>query len=185
MDTPLIVGIDEAGRGPLAGRVVAAAVVLDPKRPIAGLADSKKLTERQREKLFDLICQNVFAYGVGYASVEEIDDVNILNATMLAMQRAYQQLMLGDPHKVLVDGNKCPDLPCPTEAIVKGDTKIAEISAASIVAKVTRDREMKAFDEKFPGYGFAKHKGYPTKAHREAIAELGPCDIHRMTFNFS
>ena len=177
----LVVGIDEAGRGPLAGPVVAAAVILHPERVIAGLGDSKKLSETKRERLFDEIIEHSHAYGIGRATAEEIDQINILQATFLAMQRAVQAMPIR-PHRALVDGNCCPDLGCPAESVIKGDQKIEAIMAASILAKVTRDREMRAYDEQYPGYGFAKHKGYGTKQHLEAIHSLGPVAIHRQSF---
>ena len=177
----LVAGVDEVGRGPLAGPVVAAAVILDPARPIAGLADSKKLTERRREALVELIEERALAWCLGRAEVEEIDRINILQASLLAMQRAVTGLQAAPDH-VLVDGNRCPVLSCTSEAIIKGDTKIAEISAASILAKVARDREMVEMDCRYPGYGLAGHKGYPTAAHMSALRELGPTVIHRRSF---
>ncbi len=176
-----IAGVDEVGRGPLVGDVVTAAVILDPERPIAGLADSKKLTEKRRLALYDMICANALAFCVARASVEEIDRLNILHATMLAMQRAVEGLAIKPDH-VLVDGNRCPVLTCSSEAVVKGDARVAEISAASILAKVTRDREMVELEARHPGYGFAKHKGYPTAAHLEALRRLGPLAEHRRSF---
>lgn len=177
----LIAGVDEVGRGPLAGAVVAAAVILDPGKPIEGLADSKKLSEKKRDLLFDIIQRDALAWAIGRAEVEEIDDINILHASMLAMQRAVEQLS-PQAEFALIDGNRCPALPCPSQAIVKGDLTEPCISAASILAKVTRDREMDVLDQQYPGYGFAKHKGYPTKVHMEALIRLGPTDIHRRTF---
>ncbi|WP_298634208.1 ribonuclease HII [uncultured Umboniibacter sp.] len=177
----LIAGVDEVGRGPLAGDVVTAAVILDPKRPIAGLADSKKLSEAKRDALYDEIIANSLCYAIGRCSVAEIDELNILQATMLAMHRAVEALSI-QPSFVKVDGNRVPKWPYPSEAIVKGDTKVAEISAASILAKVTRDREVAQFDQRFPGYGFAKHKGYPTAAHLEALTKLGATPLHRTSF---
>lgn len=177
----LVAGVDEVGRGPLAGPVVTAAVILDPARPIAGLADSKVLTERRREALFDEIRDKALCWALGRAEVEEIDTLNILQATMLAMRRAVLALDPA-PRHVLVDGNRCPDLPCSAEAIVKGDGTVAVISAASILAKVSRDREMTALDAEYPGYGLAGHKGYPTRAHLAALAELGVSPIHRRSF---
>lgn len=177
----LVAGVDEVGRGPLAGPVVTAAVILDPARPIAGLADSKKLSEAKREALFDIIQRDALAWALGRAEVEEIDRLNILQATMLAMQRAVAALQPAPQH-VLVDGNRCPLLPCTAEAIIKGDGTVPAISAASIIAKVSRDREMAALDAEFPGYGLADHKGYPTKTHLEAIATLGVTLIHRRSF---
>ncbi|MCG8314242.1 MAG: ribonuclease HII [Pseudomonadales bacterium] len=177
----LVAGVDEVGRGPLAGAVVAAAVILDPNKPIAGLTDSKKLTEKKRDQLFDEIKSKALAWAVGRAEVEEIDAINILHASMLAMERAVAGLEPA-PDYALVDGNRCPKLPCPCEPIVKGDLTEPAISAASIIAKVTRDREMVMLDVQFPGYGLAKHKGYPTKAHMIALAEQGPSEIHRRSF---
>ena len=177
----LVAGVDEVGRGPLAGAVVAAAVILDPSRPIDGLTDSKKLTEKKREQLFSIIQRDALAWAIGRAEVEEIDELNILHASMLAMQRAVEQLS-PQAEFALVDGNRCPALPCPSQAIVKGDLTEPCISAASILAKVTRDREMDQMELQYPGYGFAKHKGYPTKVHMEALQKLGPTEIHRRTF---
>ena len=179
----LTAGVDEAGRGPLAGPVMAAAVILDLERPIAGLADSKKLSERQREMLEVEIMEKALAWSVARAEVEEIDTLNILHATMLAMQRAVNALN-PVPQLALIDGNRCPpDLPCRAEAIVKGDQTVAAISAASILAKVARDRELLELEERYPGYGFAKHKGYPTKDHIAALEKLGVSPIHRRTFD--
>ncbi|WP_049721541.1 ribonuclease HII [Gilvimarinus polysaccharolyticus] len=177
----LAAGVDEVGRGPLAGDVVAAAVMLDPKRPIIGLNDSKKLTEKRRNDLFDIIKEQALSYCVARASVAEIDSINILQASLLAMRRAVEGLSV-QPEHVLVDGNKIPAWRYSAEAVVKGDSRVAAISAASILAKVTRDAEMVAFDEMYPGYGFAGHKGYPTKVHMAALAKLGVCDIHRRSF---
>ncbi len=177
----MIAGVDEVGRGPLAGPVIAAAVILDPARPVEGLADSKVLTERRREELADLIRMNALAFAVGRAEVEEIDRFNILQASMLAMQRAVIALRPAARH-VLVDGNRCPELPCTAEAIVKGDSRIPAISAASILAKVTRDREMIEMEAVYPGYGLARHKGYPSKEHREALQRLGVTPIHRRSY---
>jgi len=179
--TMWVAGVDEVGRGPLAGPVVTAAVILDPDQPISGLADSKALSEKKREILFDEIREKAKAWAIGRAEVEEIDDINILQATMLAMQRAVAGLAL-QPKHVLVDGNRCPELPCTAEAIIKGDGKIPAISAASIIAKVTRDREMVLLDAEYPGYGLAGHKGYPTKAHMAALNDLGVTPIHRRSF---
>ncbi|MBV8801830.1 MAG: ribonuclease HII [Gammaproteobacteria bacterium] len=176
-----ITGVDEAGRGPLAGPVVAAAVILNPAKPISGLADSKQLTALQREALFTVIIENAFSFGVGRAEVEEIDRVNILQATFLAMQRAVAALSV-IPHLALIDGNRSPKLPCKTKAIIAGDQTEPAISAASILAKVTRDREMQHLDQQFPLYGFAKHKGYSTRDHLLALKQHGPCDIHRRSF---
>jgi len=177
----LIAGVDEVGRGPLAGPVVAAAVILDPARPIDGLADSKQLSEARREELVPLIRERAIAWAVGRAEIEEIDHINILQASLLAMRRAVLALR-PQPELALVDGNRCPELPCAAEAIIKGDATIAAISAASILAKVARDREMIEFEQQYPGYGFAKHKGYPTKAHLSALARLGVTPIHRRSF---
>ena len=180
-DEHFIAGVDEVGRGPLAGPVVTAAVILDPAQPIEGLADSKAISEKRREALFDEIKAKAKAWSIGRAEVEEIDELNILQATMLAMQRAVAGLDIS-PNHVLVDGNRCPDLPCSSEAIVKGDGTVPAISAASIIAKVTRDREMVVMDQEYPGYGLAGHKGYPTKAHIAALTELGVTPIHRRSF---
>ena len=178
----LIAGADEAGRGPLVGSVVAAAVILDPNNPIVGLNDSKKLTEKKREKLFIEIQEKALAWCVAEASHTEIDELNILQATFLAMRRAVEGLQI-TPHKVLVDGNQIPKgISIACEAIVGGDATHAEISAASILAKVTRDRDMKALDLEFPQYGFAKHKGYPTKAHFAAIEAYGVIAQHRRSY---
>lgn len=181
-----ICGVDEAGRGPLVGAVVAGAVVLDPKNPIEGLKDSKKLSAARREYLFEQIMSKAKAWGVGEASPAEIDEINILQATMLAMRRAIEDLTirLGVwPDKALIDGNRCPELPIDAEAIVKGDAKEPAISAASIVAKVTRDRQMMALHEQYPQYGFAQHMGYPTEAHFAALKQYGACDQHRRSFS--
>jgi len=177
----LICGVDEAGRGPLFGDVVAAAVILDPNKPIVGLGDSKALTEKTRERLFDLILRDALSVSVGRASVAEIDDINILQATMLAMQRAVLGLSV-TPDLALIDGNRCPQLPCASEAIVKGDAKEVCIGAASIIAKVTRDREMLDWHQQYPHYGLDKHKGYPTKAHMQALEEHGVSPQHRRSF---
>ncbi|MEW9151156.1 ribonuclease HII [Acinetobacter indicus] len=177
-----IAGVDEAGRGPLVGTVVAAAVILDPNNPIAGLNDSKKLSEKKREKLFIEIQEKALAWAIAEASPAEIDELNILQASLLAMRRAVEALQV-QPDQVLVDGNKIPQgLNMPCEAVVGGDALHAEISAASILAKVTRDRQMLELDQKFPQFGFAKHKGYPTKAHFEAIALHGVTTEHRRRF---
>lgn len=176
-----ICGVDEVGRGPLAGPVVAAAVILDPTRPIAGLADSKKLSEVRREHLSELICAQALAWSLGRAEVEEIDAINILQASLLAMRRAVDGLAT-TPAYALVDGNRLPALACPGRAIVGGDDSEPSISAASIIAKVARDREMVALDARYPGYGLARHKGYPTKAHLEALGRLGVTAIHRRSF---
>ncbi|RLA05318.1 MAG: ribonuclease HII, partial [Gammaproteobacteria bacterium] len=177
----IIAGVDEVGRGPLAGPVVTAAVILDPDNPIEGLNDSKKLTEKKRESLAIEIRQKALAWSLGRAEVEEIDQINILQATMLAMQRAVAGLSI-KPSKVLVDGNRTPDFNIPSEAIIKGDGKIAQISAASIIAKVSRDSEMCEMSDLYPGYGFQRHKGYPTSHHLAAIETLGVCPIHRRSF---
>ncbi len=176
-----IAGIDEAGRGPLAGPVLAAAVILHPDKKIKGLADSKLLTEKKREELFEKIYLHALAVGVGRAEVEEIDRINILQASLLAMQRAVANLKIS-PHLALIDGNRCPILPCETKAIIKGDQLEPAISAASIIAKVTRDREMKQLDKQFPQYGFAQHKGYATELHITTLDKHGPCTIHRRSF---
>lgn len=177
----LIAGVDEVGRGPLIGNVVAAAVILDPEKPIQGLADSKKLTARKREALYSEIIEKSLVWSVASASPAEIDEINILHATMLAMKRAVEGLTI-PPEFVYVDGNRCPDIPYPSEAVVKGDSKIAEISAASILAKVVRDREMDELDKLHPEYGFAKHKGYPTAQHFTALQTLGVLSQHRRSF---
>ncbi|MBA5204635.1 ribonuclease HII [Pectobacterium aroidearum] len=176
-----IAGVDEVGRGPLVGAVVTAAVILDPTRPIVGLADSKQLSEKRRLALYDEIKEKALAWSLGRAEPEEIDQLNILHATMLAMQRAVAGLAVV-PDFVLIDGNRCPALPMPSQAVVKGDSRVAEISAASIMAKVTRDREMVELDERFPAYGFAQHKGYPTAFHLEKLAALGATEFHRRSF---
>lgn len=177
----LIAGVDEAGRGPLAGPVVAAAVILDDLNPIKGLADSKKLTALKREKLYDEIRAKALCCSIAEASVEEIDALNILHATMLAMRRAVEGLRL-KPNKVLVDGNRLPVLDVLAEAIVKGDSKVQAISAASILAKVTRDRWCEQIDHEYPAYGFAKHKGYGTEAHMQALKTHGATPWHRKSF---
>ena len=181
-----VCGVDEAGRGPLVGAVVAGAVVLDPNNPIEGLKDSKKLSATRREYLYEQIMEKAKAWGVGEASPAEIDEINILQATMLAMRRAIEDLTtrLGAwPDKALIDGNRCPGLPIPAEAIIKGDAKEPAISAASIVAKVTRDRQMMSLHERHPEYGFAQHMGYPTEAHFAALKQYGACDQHRRSFS--
>ena len=181
-----VCGVDEAGRGPLVGAVVAGAVVLDPNNPIEGLKDSKKLTAARREYLYEQIMEKAKAWGVGEASPTEIDKINILQATMLAMRRAIEDLTtrLGAwPDKALIDGNRCPELPIAAEAIIKGDSKEPAISAASIVAKVTRDRQMVSLHERYPEYGFAQHMGYPTEAHFAALKQYGACDQHRRSFS--
>ena len=177
-----IAGVDEAGRGPLVGSVVAAAVILDPDKPIVGLNDSKKLTEKKREKLFIEIQEKALAWSIAEATHAEIDELNILQATFLAMRRAVEGLNI-QPEKIIVDGNQIPKgISIACEAIVGGDASHAEISAASILAKVTRDRQMQALDLIYPDFGFAKHKGYPTKAHFEAIAAHGVIYEHRRSY---
>ena len=176
-----VAGVDEAGRGPLAGPVVAGAVILDPHNPIDGLQDSKRLTAARREVLYVQIQEKALAWAVASADVGEIDRINILQATMLAMQRAVEALQPAAEH-ALIDGNRCPVLACPAQAIVKGDSRVAAISAASIMAKVTRDREMLSLDLQYPGYGLAQHKGYPSKAHIEALENLGVTPIHRRSY---
>lgn len=177
----LVCGVDEAGRGPLAGPVCAAAVILDEAYPIVGLADSKKLSERQREQLAPLIRERALAWSVAYAEVEEIDQLNILQATLLAMKRAVLALPV-QPGQVLVDGLYCPQTGIPSQAIVKGDSKVAAISAASILAKTARDELMLRLHEQYPHYGFAVHKGYPTAAHLAALHEYGVSSVHRRSF---
>ncbi|HDR1495856.1 TPA: ribonuclease HII [Pasteurella multocida] len=177
----LIAGVDEVGRGPLVGAVVTAAVILDPHQPILGLNDSKKLSEKKRLLLAEEIKQKALAWSLGRAEAEEIDQLNILHATMLAMKRAVENLKI-QPHFVLVDGNRVPELMIPAQAIVKGDGLVAEISAASILAKVARDQEMAELDKRYPEYAFAQHKGYPTALHLAKLAELGPLAQHRRSF---
>lgn len=177
----LLAGVDEVGRGPLAWDVVAAAVILDPVKPIEGLNDSKKLSEKRREYLFTEICAKAKSWCVARATVAEIDKFNILQASLLAMSRAVEGLHV-QPEYVLVDGNKLPKWRYDAEAVVKGDSRVAAISAASILAKVVRDREMFALDKEYPGYGFAEHKGYPTKMHLDALALLGVTPIHRQSY---
>ena len=177
----LVAGVDEAGRGPLAGPVVAAAVILDARAPIAGLADSKKLTALKREKLYDEICAKALCCSIAVATVQEVDALNILQATMLAMQRAVNGLRL-KPVCVLVDGNRLPQIDIPAEAIVKGDALVPAISAASILAKVHRDRWCAEIDRIYPQYGFAAHKGYGTAVHLSALQAFGACDEHRRSF---
>lgn len=179
--TGRVAGVDEAGRGPLAGPVVAGAVILDPDNPVIGLRDSKRLTAARREALYDEIRDKALAWAVGRAEVEEIDRINILQASLRAMQRAVAALQPAAEY-VLVDGDRCPELPCPAQAIVKGDSRVAAISAASIMAKVTRDREMIELDARYPGYGLAQHKGYPSKAHMEALQQLGVLPVHRRSY---
>ncbi len=181
LSAEIVAGVDEVGRGPLAGPVVAAAVILDPKRPIAGLADSKKLTEKRREALDPIIREQALCWALGRAEPEEIDRINILQASLLAMQRAVAALTT-QPGLALVDGNKAPRLPCQVRTIVGGDASEPAISAASIIAKVARDREMVELDSRYPGYGLAKHKGYPTRQHMEALQRLGVTEIHRRSF---
>lgn len=180
-DSLIICGVDEAGRGPLAGPVSAAAVILDDARPIPGLNDSKKLTELQRERLAPLIRERALAWSVACASEEEIDRFNILQATLLAMKRAVQGLSIV-PQQILVDGLYCPDTGIASQAIVKGDSKVAAISAASILAKTARDALMLQLHEQYPHYGFAVHKGYPTAAHLAALQQYGVCAVHRKSF---
>lgn len=181
-DAPgLMAGVDEAGRGPLAGPVVAAAVILDDLNPIQGLADSKKLSAKRREKLFDEIRAKALCFSIAEASVQEIDELNILQATMLAMQRAVEGLRL-KPNKVLVDGNRLPRLDILAEAIVQGDAKVSAISAASILAKVHRDRLCDDMHQAYPSYGFDQHKGYGTQAHLAALTVHGATPLHRRTF---
>lgn len=180
-DSTIIAGTDEAGRGPLAGDVYAAAVILDPGRPIAGLNDSKKLSEKRREQLYDQIMENAAAWSICTASVEEIDQINILHASMLAMHRAVESLNTYFD-KVLVDGNRLPNWPYAAEAIVGGDGLVDEIAAASILAKVSRDREMLRLHQLYPQYGLDRHKGYPTKLHLAQLAKHGPAPIHRTSF---
>ncbi|ELV7515960.1 ribonuclease HII [Photobacterium damselae] len=177
----LIAGVDEVGRGPLVGAVVTAAVILDPNNPIEGLTDSKKLSEKKRNALFEEIKEKALAWSLGRCEADEIDELNILQATMVAMQRAVAGLNI-TPDFVLIDGNKTPELPMAAQAVVKGDLRVAEISAASILAKVTRDREMDELDAQYPQFGFAKHKGYPTKAHFAALEEHGVIEQHRKSF---
>lgn len=177
----LVAGVDEVGRGPLCGPVVTAAVILDPLRPIHGLNDSKKLSEARREALYDEICEKALAWCIARAEVEEIDRLNILGATMLAMQRAVEGLAVM-PKLALIDGNRCPKLAVPSAPVIGGDAQVPAIAAASILAKVSRDREMQALDLIYPGYGIAAHKGYPTPVHLEALQRLGPTPIHRRSF---
>jgi|TARA_B110000116_G_scaffold241879_1_gene230756 ribonuclease HII len=177
----LFAGVDEVGRGPLCADVVTAAVILDPNNPITELDDSKKLSEKKRERLFIEIQEKALSFCIARANVAEIDEINILQASLLAMKRAVEGLHI-QPEHVLVDGNKIPAWHYPAEAVVKGDSRVAAIGAASILAKVTRDREMVVFDKIYPGYGLAAHKGYPTKVHMEALARLGATPIHRRSF---
>ncbi|MEH6386879.1 MAG: ribonuclease HII [Pseudomonas profundi] len=180
-DGETVAGVDEVGRGPLCGAVVTAAVILDPLNPIEGLNDSKKLTEARREELFPLIQERALAWCIARAEVEEIDELNILHATMLAMQRAVAGLSVR-PDRVLVDGNRCPILPMPSEPVIKGDSRVPAIAAASILAKVARDRELVEMDLRYPGYGLAQNKGYPTVQHLAALKERGATVIHRRSF---
>lgn len=177
----LVCGVDEAGRGPLAGPVCAAAVILPPGLEIPGLNDSKKLTDKKRRELYDIIIEQAVSYGIAFASEQEIDEINILQATFLAMERAIQKLS-PQPELALIDGNRTKDFGLPVRTIVKGDSLSASIAAASILAKVTRDRLMEEYDAQYPQYGFAVHKGYGTKRHYEALREFGPSTIHRKTF---
>lgn len=177
----LICGVDEAGRGPLAGPVCAAAVILPRDIEIAGLNDSKKLTDKKRETLYDVICENAVTYGIAFASIEEIESINILNAAMLAMNRAIEKLT-PQPQLALIDGNRNSAINIPSRCVIKGDAKCADIAAASILAKVTRDRYMLEMAERYPEYHFEKHKGYGTKLHYEALREYGPSEIHRPSF---
>lgn len=176
-----VAGVDEVGRGPLAGPVTAAAVMLDPTRPIAGLRDSKKLSAKRRVELAQQIKERALDYHIAHVSVSEIDEINILQASMLAMQRAIEGLVQ-PPQLALIDGNRAPAVGCDTVTVIKGDDRVNCISAASILAKVCRDQLMTELDEACPGYGFAQHKGYGTKAHMQALDQLGPCRIHRRSF---
>lgn len=177
----LTAGVDEAGRGPLAGPVFAAAVILHPEREIAGLTDSKLLSAKQREKLFDIICEQALAWSISRAEVHEIDEINILQASLLAMKRAVESLSVA-PELALVDGNQKPKLLCNIKTVIQGDRTVPAISAASVLAKVARDREMILLDQQYPGYGLAAHKGYGTKAHMQALKQLGATPIHRRSF---
>ncbi|MCK5432739.1 MAG: ribonuclease HII [Gammaproteobacteria bacterium] len=177
----MMAGVDEVGRGPLAGPVIAAAVILDPEQPIQGLMDSKKISDKKRILLALEIQKKSVAWAVGRAEHDEIDSINILQASLLAMKRAIESLAI-EPELVLVDGIHCPDISCNVDAIIKGDNKIPAISAASIIAKVARDNEMIALDSQYPGYGFSQHKGYPTRMHIAALKELGVSSIHRKSF---
>lgn len=181
MSNKWVAGVDEAGRGPWAGPVMVAAVILDPARPIEGLKDSKKLTASRREVLATIIQAQSLAWAVAFATVEEIDSLNILRASLLAMERAVKQLSVL-PELVLVDGNQLPKLPCAGQAIVRGDASVMAISAASILAKVARDQEMLRLDELYPEYGFKSHKGYGTEQHQRTLKQFGPCLIHRRSF---
>lgn len=177
----LVAGVDEVGRGPLCGPVVTAAVILDPNKPIIGLNDSKKISEKKRNLLFDEIKEKALAWSIARADVSEIDELNILHATLLAMKRAIESLAI-TPKLALIDGNRCPNSSIPCSAVIQGDATVPAIAAASILAKVTRDREMIALDKQFPGYGIAAHKGYPTAIHLKALTQLGPTIIHRQSF---
>ena len=177
----LLCGVDEAGRGPLAGPVCAAAVILPRGMEIPGLNDSKKLTEKKREALYDVICSSAVSYGIAFATVDEIEEINILNAAMLAMNRAMEKLSV-QPTLALIDGNRNSAIKVASRCVVKGDAKCADIAAASVLAKVTRDRYMLKMAEKYPQYKFEKHKGYGTKDHYAALREYGPCEIHRPSF---
>ena len=181
MTDSITAGVDEVGRGPLAGPVIAAAVILNPESPIEGLMDSKKLNAEKREKLADEITGKSLSWAIGRAEIDEIDELNILQASLLAMKRAITLLKIRPDH-ILIDGLYCPDIAYSMEAIVKGDSKIPAISAASIIAKVYRDQEMIKLDNNYPGYGFARHKGYPTKQHLLALERLGICPIHRRSY---
>lgn len=176
-----LAGVDEVGRGPLIGAVVTAAVILDPERPIAGLADSKALTEKRRLALYDEIIEHAAAWSLGRCEADEIDRLNIYQATLVAMERAVAGLAIA-PEYVLVDGNQCPRWHWRSEPVVQGDSRVAAISAASILAKVTRDREMVELEQRYPGYGLAQHKGYPTPVHLEALSRLGATPLHRRSF---
>ena len=176
-----VCGVDEAGRGPLAGPVCAAAVILPPDIQIEGLNDSKKLTDKKRRALYDVITEQAVSYGIAFADEQEIDEINILQATFLAMRRAVEKLTVA-PDIALIDGNRAPGLSCRERTIVHGDALSASVAAASILAKVTRDRLMEEYDAQYPQYGFAVHKGYGTQRHYEALRAYGPCDIHRRTF---
>lgn len=177
----LLAGVDEVGRGPLIGEVVAAAVILDPERPIEGLTDSKKLSEKRREQLAELIRERALSWSIGVATPDEIDQINILHASMLAMKRAVEGLSVTPDH-VQVDGNRCPQINCSVEAIIKGDAKVAEIGAASIIAKVYRDQQMLELDSQYPQYGFARHKGYPTAEHLRLLQQYGVLPQYRKSF---
>ena len=180
-DIQVICGVDEAGRGPLAGPVCAAAVILPKNLELPGLTDSKKLTDKKRRELYPVIMEQAVAYGIGFASEQEIDEINILQATFLAMQRAIDQLTV-KPDLALIDGNRKKDFGLPVQTVVKGDSLSANIAAASVLAKVTRDNLLLEMAETYPQYGFGIHKGYGTKAHYEALRQFGPCPIHRMSF---